>query len=268
MKKRIASISMAAALILSSLSTAGMSVFASEADAPTTAATVVSTTAADETTTASTTATTEASASTTASRYTAPNCKDILGDIAGKIVSKVIANKTTTAAATTTTTTAAVDETTTADSAETTTANPIETTTASPAETTTAADATTTTTAQSVPVTPVKPAYPNCKAIVEKIITKILSKKYSQVTVANKNLTVTRGHYTMVRATGKGKISYFSLNKKVATVDKYGIVKGVSQGSTRIRVIAWGNSEYYPSSTYVTVKVTPSWSDIFAPLFK
>ncbi|MDD6395769.1 MAG: hypothetical protein PUB37_06255 [Firmicutes bacterium] len=261
MKKRIASISMAAALILSSLSTAGMSVFASEADAPTTAATVVSTTAADETTTASTTATTETSASTTASKYTAPNYKEIVGDIAGKVVSKVIANKTTTAAATTTTTTtAAADEITTADSAE--------TTTAASAETTTAADATTTTTAQSVPVTPVKPASPNFKAIAEKIITKILSKKYSQVTVANKNLTVSRGHYTMVRATGKGKISYFSLNKKVATVDKYGIVKGVSQGSTRIRVIAWGNSEYYPSSTYVTVKVTPSWSDIFAPLFK
>ena len=261
MKKRIASISMAAALILSSLSTAGMSVFASEADAPTTAATVVSTTAADETTTAYTTATTEASASTTASKYTAPNYKEIVCDIAGKVVSKVISNKTTTAAATTTTTTtAAADEITTADSAE--------TTTATSAETTTAADVTTTTTAQSVPVTPVKPASPNCQAIAEKIITKILSKKYSPVTVENKNLTVSRNHYKRVRATGKGKISYFSLNKKVATVDKYGIVKGVSQGSTRIRVIAWGNSEYYPSSTYVTVKVTPSWSDIFAPLFK
>ena len=259
MKKRLASISMAAALILSSLSTAGMSVFASEADAPTTAATVVSTTAADETTTAYTAETTEASVATTASKYTAPNYKEIVGDIAGKVVSKVIANKTTTAAATTTTTTAAADETT--------TANPIETTTAASAETTTAADVTTTTTAQSVPVTPVKPASPNCKAIAEKVIAKILSKKYSQVKVANKNLTVRRNHYTMVRATGKGKISYFSLNKKVATVDKDGIVKGISQGSTRIRVVAWGNSEYYPSTTCVTVKVTPSLSDIFAPLF-
>lgn len=263
MKKRLASISMAVALILSSLSTAGMSVFAGEADAPTTATTVVSTTAADETTTASTTATTEDSASTTASRYAAPNYKDVLGDIAGKVVSKVISKKTTTAASTTTTTT-----TTTAAVDETTTANPIETTIADSAETTTAADVTTTTTAQSVPVTPVKPASPNYKAIAEKVITKILSKKYSPVIVANKNLIVSKGHYTMVNATGKGKISYFSMNKKVATVDKLGIVKGVSQGSTKIRVIAWGNSEYYPSSTYVTVKVTPSWSDIFAPLFK
>lgn len=261
MKKRLASISMAVALILSSLSTAGMSVFAGEADAPTTAATVVSTTVADDAATASTTATTAASASTTASRYAAPNYKDVLGDIAGKVVSKVISKKNTTAASTTTTTTTAAED-------ETTIAADAEAATAADSETTTAADATTTTTAQSVPITPVKPASPNYKAIAEKVITKILSKKYSPVIVANKNLIVSKGHHTIVNATGKGKISYFSMNKKVATVDKYGIVKGVSQGSTRIRVIAWGNSEYYPSSTYVTVKVTPSLSDIFAPLFK
>ena len=106
------------------------------------------------------------------------------------------------------------------------------------------------------------------QAIAKKIITKIFSKKYSQVTVSNKNVVLLKNHYSLIKASGKGYISYFSLNKNVATVDKYGIIKGVKAGNTRVRVIDWGNSEYYPSTTYVNVSVKSSLSDLFATLYK
>lgn len=239
MKKKLVSISLAAALLLSSLSTAGMSVFASEADAPTTAST-----------TASTTVDYKSLISNIAGKFEEEIekevAKEVVSQIADKVVSQLLSTTTTTASTTTTTTAA----TTTATEADTTTAtSSTSATSATTATTATSEVAATTTTASS-------------KDVVKNVIKKLISRKYTPVTVSKKEITIAKGHHDMIKATGQGHISYFSADKSIATVDKDGIVKGISAGQTKIRVIAWGNAEYHPSMTSVDVTVKNSMWDV------
>lgn len=234
MKKRLASISLTAALLVSCLSTAGMSVSASAAD------------------TASTTSSTSVNykdaigniADQFKEQLEDEVTKEIISGIADKIVSKLFSTTTTTTAPTTTTTTTA------ATSATSATESTAATTATSAAESTTATTVTSATTTETTTS--------GIKDFAQKILDKLASKKYSKVTVEDDAITVYKGHYNRIKTTGQGKISYYSTDESIATVDGDGIVKGVSEGKTKIIVVAWGNDEYHPSVTQVDVTVNTS----------
>ena len=58
--------------------------------------------------------------------------------------------------------------------------------------------------------------------------------------------------------TSPGKLTYSSSNKKVASVSKKGIVKGLKVGKATITVKCGGTKNYKPASTKVTIEVSDS----------
>ncbi len=71
-----------------------------------------------------------------------------------------------------------------------------------------------------------------------------VSKKFT-ITVKNpslkkKSATIKKGGKVQIKVNGSGKFKYSSKNKRIATVNKKGVVKGVSKGSTKIIVQANG----------------------------
>lgn len=66
----------------------------------------------------------------------------------------------------------------------------------------------------------------------------VVTVKAPTLTVAKKSLTVKKGKTVKIKAkaTPKGKVTYTSKNKKIATVNKNGKVKGKKKGKTTIRV--------------------------------
>lgn len=75
--------------------------------------------------------------------------------------------------------------------------------------------------------------------------TKTVSFSGKALEVAKKALTVKVGKTVKAKATAypAGKITYKSSNKKVATVDKNGVIKGIKKGTATITVKANGRTE-------------------------
>ena len=84
-----------------------------------------------------------------------------------------------------------------------------------------------------------------------------IGKATQKIGVKATSYTKTMGNKSFsVKATGKGKITYITGNRKVVTVSNTGLVKIVGAGKTKITIKAAGNSNYKSATktVYITVK--------------
>jgi len=92
-----------------------------------------------------------------------------------------------------------------------------------------------------------------CSGIAKATFT--IAKAKQTITVAKNECVKGKKVKLGAKASGKGKLTYKSKNKKIASVNKKGVVKGVKAGKAKITITAKATANYLKASKTITVKV-------------